>query len=401
MKKTLLLGANLALLMIAVGLGYALLRLNNPEQVTQSEVGAQPIEQEEEVVESQCEYNFSWEDTFAQNALETHIQNVTDILTMHTGEVLVSLVDDEANSYIMSSVDKGRTWDIQEMPEVKNVRALRELSDGRVLLGGSARAQGALVYERAPNGVWEPLAEGVLPSDDVAAIWDIQELSDGSVLLMGDGQDNDAQKNHQTVYRLTGRTVEALDTSFPGLGVLAVAVNDKGTIVLATQESDEHDDPEQAGQALIFISDDNGYSWVSGGVPEGVNRIYDLHFHTNGTLFAGTGIRGEFLRSVDNGLSWETMTHVPDAIKPFGENKVETTFELTRIYQILELCDGSMLVGTGNQAGQLFQTFDEGETWLEVEDPGSNIVVWGLAQETDGTLWVGTGSRGGMVLKSK
>jgi len=60
-----------------------------------------------------------------------------------------------------------------------------------------------------------------------------------------------------------------------------------------------------------------------------------------------------------------------------------------------------MLVGTGNNAGAIFYTEDEGKTWQETEDTGSNNVVWGLAQEEDGTIWVGTGSHGGDVLTTK
>lgn len=203
-----------------------------------------------------------------------------------------------------------------------------------------------------------------------------------------------------TLYLLEGDRLSEL-ASFPGLGLLAAAVNDEGLIVVATEESDEHDDPELAGQARIFISADNGVTWDEGGIPQGANRIYDLHFHSSGVLYAGTGINGELLYSSDNGLTWRAATHVPEIELPFGDEGGMRVVEVSRVYQILELCDGSMLVGTGNNGGAIFYTDDAGKTWQETEDTGPNNVVWGLAQEEDGTIWIGTGSRGGDVLTTK
>jgi hypothetical protein len=181
-----------------------------------------------------------------------------------------------------------------------------------------------------------------------------------------------------------------------------LAVDSAGAIYAATEESDEHNDPEQAGEARIFKTIDLGQCWKETGPLDGANRVYALNVKRDGkTLLAGSGIRGEFYRSTDGGDSWVKRTHVPDGEKLWGDPPQPKVFPATRIYNILELADGRILVGTGNSTGDLFLSSDDGETWQATESTGNNIVCWAMAQAPDGTIWIGTGSTGGDILSAR
>jgi len=355
-----------------------------------------------------CAYSTEWAVTNLHKEISERITNVTDILVSRSGIVFAAYTTENDQVFVASTSDDGEHWDSVPLPEnsLKNIRALRELSDGRLLVGGTGTNE-PILYESTNGGkTWNAIATDsrngvVFPNASVTSVWDIVELVSGEVLIATDALTNNPLQNNSSLFVLdeTGKISEV--AKFPGIGVLSIAVNVDGVIVVATEESSEHNDSSIAGQSHIFISKDSGKTWKEGGVPEGANRIYDLLFHTSGDLYAGTGISGEFLRSQDNGMTWKAMTHLPTIQIPFGERgESMRSDEITRIYQILELCDGSMLVGTGNNGGKAFLTKDGGVHWQEAGDTGSNNVVWALAQEPDGTIWIGTGSHGGDVFRA-
>ncbi|MFA6018362.1 MAG: two-component regulator propeller domain-containing protein [Patescibacteria group bacterium] len=355
-----------------------------------------------------CTYSTEWAVTNLHKEISERITNVTDILVSKSGMIFAAYTTENDQVFVASTSDDGEHWDSTPLPEnsLKNIRALRELSDGRLLVGGTGTNE-PILYESTDGGkTWDPIATNsqngvVFPNVSVTSVWDIVELTNGEILIATDALTNDPLQNNPSLFILdeAGKISEL--AKFPGIGVLSIAVNVDGVIVVATEESSEHDDSSIAGQSHIFISEDDGKTWKEGGVPLGANRIYDLLFHTSGDLYAGTGISGEFLHSKDNGMTWEKMTHLPTIQIPFGEGgESMRSDEITRIYQILELCDGSMLVGTGNNGGKAFLTKDGGVHWQEAGDTGSNNVVWALAQESDGTIWVGTGSHGGDVFRA-
>ena len=410
--RLLLIVAAVLLVVVAV-MGTLLYRsstqvLDEPRFVADQEQEVfQDREGEEQLaIQEPCSYSLDWQLTNFRQSIEQLPYNVTDMLVAEDGTVYAAYNDDNNATFVAATNDGGSSWEVSRLPDgVVSIRALRQMQDGRLLLGATGRAQTAILYESHDGTAWEELAQDaskgiVLPNETSTSVWDIVELPGGEVLIVTDSRENNPNRENMTLYLLEGDRLSEL-ASFPGLGLLAAAVNDEGLIVVATEESDEHDDPELAGQARIFISADNGATWDEGGVPQGANRIYDLLFHSSGVLYAGTGINGKLLYSSDNGLSWRAATHVPEIELPFGEEGGTRLAEASRVYQILELCDGSMLVGTGNNAGAIFYTEDEGKTWQETEDTGPNNVVWGLAQEEDGTIWIGTGSRGGDVLTTK
>lgn len=346
----------------------------------------------------------TWEPLRLPTTIGVEIQNVNDVLITQDGELLSTFYDDRNRSYVALSADEGATWEWKELPKgVTNPRAVRQLSDGSFLMGVTATRNAPILLTSEDGLEWVELeTEGVqLPTAEAIAVWDLVELDDGRVLIGGDNRENDPDEAHATLFILEGNELSVL-ASFPGLGVMTLEKAPDGTLYAANSESDEHDDPELAGQAHVFKSTDDGETWEEVSMPLGANRIYDMLAASDGTLYLGTGIRGEFFRSTDEGASWETMTHVPSTDKPFGDPPVMTPTEATRVYQILELSNGMILVGTGNKTGGIFLTADGGESWTATSDTGKNIVTWGLAQDpATGTLWAGTGSYGGDLLQAK
>lgn len=342
----------------------------------------------------------TWERTNFLQEMDTDVQNVTDVLIAEDGRVMATFYDGKHMNYIAITDDDGESWEKIELRGMSNPRALRQLSDGSFIIGATGLSDFPLIYT-SENGIkWDALETTgeQLPNPFAASVWDILELPNGSLLIATDSQENDAEKLNPALYLLEDNHLSLME-EFYGLGVLALEIDQEGTLYLATQESDEHDDPNLAGQAHIWRSTDMGDSWEEVAEPTGANRVYDILAASDGSLYLGTGISGNFYRSTDKGDSWEQMTHVPTTDKLRGNPPAPQATDASRIYQMIELDNGMILVGTGNKTGSIFLTPDRGESWLETSDTGNNIVTWGLAQDPkSGTLWAGTGSYGGDVL---
>ena len=342
-----------------------------------------------------------WQVSGFLNSLDVQPTNVANLIIDDQGRLVATFSVADGSAYVAMSED-GEVWNSTEVP-INFVRAMIQRRDGSYLLGGSASGDANILFESTDGLDWSPVSftsQKVIPNEVSASVWDLLELPDGRVLIATDRLTNDPEDVHETLYFLSGTTLEPAG-AFPGLGVLSVAQGLDGTLYAATEESDEHDDPDAAGQARVFRSDDDGLRWQEVGVPEGANRVYHLLVLEDGTLLAATGIRGEVLASTDRGESWSAWTHVPSAELPFGILGTLKEFEASRVYRVLVLDDNRVLVGTGNKAGDVFITTDGGFTWIETENTGPNNVVWALAQDPDsGRVWIGTGSQGGDILYS-
>jgi hypothetical protein len=351
----------------------------------------------------------SWTSANLRRATGVNVQHVTDILIRDNGvSIWAAFYDGENRAHLGVSRDRGATWAHTPVPGFQQVRVMAELADGSLLLGGTAApGTSPLVRVRVGDTTlaqprWEACATGAtsaaVPSATADAVWDIVIDADGVLYIAVDSRRNDPTRANPTVLRSTDqcRTLTTV-APLPGLGVLALAMDARGRLYAATEESIEHDDADAAGQARVFYSDDQGRTWDESGRLDGANRVYRLYATRDGTLLAGSGLRGEFFRSRDRGVTWQKTTHVPTGTKPFGDPPVPKAFPATRIYSILELQTGDILVGSGNATGDLYLTRDQGDTWLPTGNTGPSIVSWALAQAPDGTIWVGTGSRGGDV----
>ncbi len=280
------------------------------------------------------------------------------------------------------------------------IHQMIRLQSGMLVVGGESFGNYPVLWYSQDNGLsWKTGASG-LPNAYAAMVWDLAERA-GEVIITTSSETNVATQNNPVVYAWnpTSGSLRTL-ASLPGIGTLAVAVAADGTIFVSTQESAEHDDPATAGQGRVYRSSDGGMSWSQTGVLESANRIYVLTVLTDGSVVAGSGLNGGFYRMAD-GVNWNRMTTLPAGRKAMGNPPVMTDVAVTRVYKVLELASGALLVGSGNSTGDLLLTCDLGGSWISTERTGGSNVVWGLAQESDGTIWIGNGSEQGDVWRAK
>ncbi len=120
----------------------------------------------------------------------------------------------------------------------------------------------------------------------------------------------------------------------------------------------------------VFRSIDNGNSWVQVGLPN--YGVQALAIHSNGAIFAGTGL-GVF-RSSDGGDSWEATGLA---------NVSVTSFLIT--------ASGNILAGI-SFGGGIARSTDNGETWAQIGLSGISVVT--LAMKADGNLFAGVAQHG-------
>lgn len=352
----------------------------------------------------------AWTSLDLRRAADGDVEHVTELLLRDGGRTVWAAFYGKAESArLAGSTDDGATWTIVPVRGLKQVRSMVELPDGSVLFGGSAeRGEAPLVRLAAGSSVggrmsWEPCGTGRgsadLPGPSSDTVWDVVADAAGAVYIATGSQRNNPDRRHAMVFRSEDgcRTLTAL-APLPGMDTLALAVDAGGRVLVSTGESAEHENADAAGQARVYYSDDRGRSWRESGRLDGANRVYRLTVLRDGTILAGSGIRGVMFRSTDRGVSWTATTHVPSGTRMFGVPPAPKEVPATRVYSMLELSDGDVVVGTGNAAGDLFVTSDRGATWRITGQTGPNIVCWALTQGPDGRVWIGTGSRGGDVL---
>ncbi len=354
-----------------------------------------------------------WADTgfsAAMDAIGLSVQHVTEVLLRDGGsQVWAAFYDAENQSYLARSHDGGATWYTGLVPGLKQVRTLLPLDDGSVLFGGTPQTSRAPLVRLLPIAAgatdlrWAPCATGagsvVLPTAHASDVWDLV-LDDSGTVYIGAGGSSSLAVLKQLVFRSDDRcrtVVAAAPLPTLAVGVTALALDAYGRLFAASAETADHDDPATAGTARVAQSDDGGRTWRHSAELVGANRAYRLLVKSDGQMLAGTGLSGHFYRSSDRGVSWGLTPHVPDGLKLFGLPPVLTATPATRVYSILELEGGWILVGTGNDTGDLYISPDNGSSWFPTGDTGVNLVSWASAQSPDGTIWIGTGSRGGTV----
>ncbi|MBF0377121.1 MAG: exo-alpha-sialidase [Desulfamplus sp.] len=346
-----------------------------------------------------------WSQTSFRNTAPSEPRHVNRIVTDPSGRVHAAWYSQDFKAYMSYSDDNGNTWKHKMLERMTQIHQLIRMSNGTLVAGGESVNSAPMLWYSKDNGqTWKTGANATsgvtgLPNSQSSIIWDLAERQ-GEVIITTSAETNSPSKSHQVVYiwNPETNTLRPLG-SLPGMGALAVAVNAEGTIYVSTQDSSEHDDPETAGEGRVYRSSNGGISWTQTGILPEANRIYALTFLSDGSLVAGSGLNGGFYHSID-GNNWTLMSKLPQGEKMAGNPPVLTSYDVTRVYKIIELKSGALLVGTGNNTGDIFLTCDRGMNWIPTAETGTNNVVWGLDQAEDGTIWIGNGSMQGDVFKA-
>lgn len=344
-----------------------------------------------------------WSQTAFRNMAPSEPRHVNRIVTDPSGRVHAAWYSQDFKAYISYSDDNGSTWKHKMVERMTQIHQLIRMSNGTLVAGGESVNSAPMLWYSKDNGqTWQSGGLGTvgstnLPNSQSSIIWDLAERQ-GEVIITTSAETNSPSENHQVVYKWDPATniLHPLG-ALPCMGALAVAVNAEGTVYVSTQDSAEHDDPATAGEGRVYRSTDGGETWTQTGTLTAANRIYALTALSDGAIVAGSGLNGGFYHSVD-GNSWTLMSKLPQGEKMSGP--VLTSYDVTRVYKIIELASGALLVGTGNNTGDIFLTCDRGMNWISTAETGSNNVVWGLDQAADGTIWIGNGSMQGDIFKA-
>lgn len=347
----------------------------------------------------------AWQQTPFRSTTPKEARHVKRVAVQPSGRIHAAWYSQDFRAYMGYSDDQGASWRHTELDRTTQINQVIVLQNGTLVAGGTTALGASLLWYSTDNGqTWRNGARGSggaegLPNARSAMIWDLAERA-GEVIITTSSETNAPSASHQVVYAWNPATdtLRAL-AALPGMGALAVAVSPDGTLYVSTQDSAEHDDPATAGEGRVYRSTNGGVSWTQTGTLASANRIYALKALSDGSIVAGSGLNGGVYRSTD-GHQWAKMTTLPQGSKPFGNPPVMQGYDITRAYQFLELTSGALLVGTGNDTGSIFLSCDRGVSWESTAKTGSNIVVWGLAQGPDGTIWVGNGSLQGDVWKA-
>jgi len=348
---------------------------------------------------------------------DDQVAHVSELLLHDDGSrgraILAAYYGRTGGAKLAISTNDGASWAVQAIPGLTQVRTMVPLHDGSILIGGSVddRTSPLVRLRRVTLSDWsvtEWLSCGTgsagltLPLRTATTVWDIQVNAWGDAFIAAGAEDNDPARPNVVVFR----TTDGCETLMPAAeiatqSVLALAVDSRNRLYAATADTTEHDDPTLAGQTRIFYSDDHGSRWTETGRPAGAAKVYHLAIKADGTLLAGTGIRGGLYSSRDGGVTWTEGTPIPSADRIRGDGSTATG-EVTRIYRILELDRQWILVGTGNDLGDLWLSPNNGVTWFRTTQASgdSSNVSWTIAKAPDGTLWIGKGSTNAEIYRA-
>jgi len=122
-------------------------------------------------------------------------------------------------------------------------------------------------------------------------------------------------------------------------------------------------------------STDNGETWEI--ITDGPQSAFDIAHCSQDTVFAAVYSRGMY-RSDDDGKTWESVNE--------GLRKGDDYLTLTSV-----TCRRDGLILTGGIDAGLFYSTDHGEHWIEWSDGLRNRTVFSVTSGKDGTVYVATG----------
>jgi photosystem II stability/assembly factor-like uncharacterized protein len=141
-----------------------------------------------------------------------------------------------------------------------------------------------------------------------------------------------------------------------GTGTMSLAINAGGVIVRGTSNGG------------VQTSSDQGMTWTPANAGLTGNSVYCVYLSSTGKIFAGTEV--SLYRSASIGGAWS------EAGQGMGAN----------------YCSGIVAKGTADvivstyESG-MFRSTDRGTTWTRINSGYPNLGVWGLGQNSAGTLF--------------
>jgi len=256
------------------------------------------------------------------------------------------------------STDNADTWTGVEPITAQSFRCLLRISTDTLFAG---RSDGAL-YSSADNGVnWS----FVIDFDrSVRALFE----TSGNVLLAGTETDT------AEIFRSTDEGITWTDINLPGnLDVYCFSELSTGRLVAGINSS------------TVYISDDNGVSWSTGGTLSGASNCYSLAVYGD-SVFAGTdNSTGEVYLSDDFAVSFTNL----------GNNLTYASV----VYDILFKVD-TMYIGTGTTYGEIARSTDFGVSFDYTRNLDGASHVYKVTESSGGILYAATGISYGDVFRS-
>ncbi|MFO1300201.1 MAG: YCF48-related protein [Burkholderiaceae bacterium] len=268
-------------------------------------------------------------------------RRVPPIVAADASGTLVSVHDhpepgffDSDRVVVLRSVDGGRSWVEQLLPQLTDFAVIVADSNGRMAVAGLARDAGAILWSGDSGATW---TEAFLPTPASRDLR-LYRNPDGT-LIAYDAAELEWHGTSTHLYRSddAGRTW-SVPAAFRAGRVVALTGNARGRLVALTSSG------------IVLVSDDAGRRWRGAAnrtIPRSPVEAASMVVAGDGVIVA-TLDRATFIRSTDWGETWAPV----DSGLPDGQ------------YALSESCtDGRGLIVVAGSAGALTRSIDRGATW--------------------------------------
>lgn len=262
---------------------------------------------------------------------------------------------------VYMSRDRGFSWGlVHYAPEGDSWKYAEQ--DGTTLVNftiGEGQPR-TLTYQPPTSPDWEVMQETVR---------DFMAIDPNILVAVVENQGQSAVR----VSNLDGSNATIVFQPVAHMQVRLVGQDGQGRILVQTYT----DDVDLAGQAGLYRSADNGFSWQH--ISDIREDLTGASSNADHSIFASNGLR--FFRSFDDGANWE----MEPVSFPYMGLTGSRVFNVGggHVYFMVHEPDAT------NKC-YLFESFDSGKSWHEVNEGISRHLVYGMARDEDGTLYAAT-----------